>query len=112
MPGTPTRRCAAGKDGFKAHLAVEPDTGIITACELTRASGERSGDAAVGPGLLADEPEPRQVLADSAYGSGQARADLAAAGHEAIIKPIPLRPAVPGGFTLDDFAIDDAAGGR
>jgi hypothetical protein len=27
-------------------------------------------------------------------------------GHDAVIKPIPLRPAVPGGFTRDDFTID------
>jgi hypothetical protein len=51
-----------------------------------------------------------QVLADSAYGSGDARAELAQAGYEAVIKPIPLRPAVPAGFTLDDFSIDQAAG--
>jgi len=98
------------QDGFKAHIAIEPDTGIITDCELTRASGEHSGDAQVGPGLLDDEPEPTQVLADSAYGSGEARAELAEAGHEAVIKPVPLRSAVPDGFTLDDFTInhDDA----
>ena len=95
------------QDGFKAHIAVEPDTGIITDCELTKASGERSGDAQVGPGLLAGEDAPVQALADSAYGSGGARTELADAGHEAIIKPIPLRPAVPGGFTADDFAINE-----
>ena len=50
------------------------------------------------------------MLGDTAYGSGQARADLAAAGHTAIIKPGPLRPAVPGGFTVDDFAVDEPAG--
>jgi IS5 family transposase len=98
------------QDGFKAHLAVEPDTGLITDCRLTKASGADSSDAVVGPGLLAEEPEPVEVLADSAYGSGDARAQLAQAGHRAIIKPIPLRPAVPGGFTLDDFAIDHTAG--
>ena len=27
------------QDGFKAHLAVEPDTGLITDCALTKASG-------------------------------------------------------------------------
>jgi IS5 family transposase len=94
------------QDGFKAHVAVEPDTGIITGCALTKASGADSSDAAVGPGLLADEPEPVEVLADSAYGSGEARASLAEAGHRAIIKPIPLRSAVPGGFTADDFDLD------
>ncbi|MET3805407.1 hypothetical protein ABIB25_002408 [Nakamurella sp. UYEF19] len=94
------------QDGFKAHIAIEPDTGIITDCEITKAAGERSSDAQVGPGLLDGEETSVQALADSAYGSGQARAELAAAGHEAVIKPIPLHPAVPGGFTLDDFTIN------
>ena len=62
------------QDGFKAHVAVEPDTGIITDCALTKASGADTSDAAVGPTLLAEEPTPVQVLADSAYGSGQFRA--------------------------------------
>ena len=94
------------QDGFKAHIAIEPDTGIITDCELTKAGGEHSGDAQVGPGLLDDEDGPRQVLGDSAYGSGDARAELADAGHEAVIKPAPLRTAVPGGFSIDDFTIN------
>ena len=98
------------QDGFKAHIAIEPDTGIITDCELTKTSGEHSGDAQVGPGLLADEAAPTVVLGDSAYGSGDAREELADAGHEAVIKPIPLRSAVPGGFTVDDFIIDEVAG--
>ncbi len=98
------------QDGFKAHIAIEPDTGIITDCELTKTSGEHSGDAQVGPGPLADEPEPTVVLGDSAYGSGDAHNELAEAGHEAVIKPKPLQAAVPGGFTLDEFTInhDDA----
>lgn len=98
------------QDGFKAHVAVEPETGLITDCALTKASGPGSGDAQVGPTLLADEPEPVDVLADSAYGSGEARAELANAGHSAVIKPIPLRPAVPGGFTLDDFTVNTRTG--
>lgn len=94
------------QDGFKAHVAIEPDTGLVTDCAMTKASGKDSSDATVGPTLLTGEPAPVQVLADSAYGSGDARAALAAASHTTIIKPIPLRPAVPGGFTLDDFTID------
>jgi hypothetical protein len=50
------------------------------------------------------------VLGDSAYGSGDARKELADAGHQAVIKPIPLKQAVPGGFTLDDFTINHDAG--
>jgi IS5 family transposase len=98
------------QDGFKAHLAVEPDTGIITDCAVTKAAGVDSHDAVVGIGLLDKEAEPVTVLGDSAYGTGDARAALADAGHSAVIKPLPLRPAVPGGFTLDDFAVDHVAG--
>jgi IS5 family transposase len=95
------------QDGFKAHIAIEPDTGIITDCALTTASGAGSGDAAVGIDLLASEHEPVRVLADSAYGSGELRAELVAGGHVDRVKPAPLRSAVPGGFTVDDFTVDD-----
>ncbi|HEY2579956.1 MAG TPA: transposase, partial [Streptosporangiaceae bacterium] len=49
------------------------------------------------------------MLGDTAYGTGQARTDLAA-GHTAIIKPRPLNRAVEGGFSTDDFTIEEAAG--
>jgi IS5 family transposase len=97
------------QDGFKAHIAIEPDTGIITDCALTKASGVGSGDAAVGIELLAGESEPVRVLADSAYGSGELRAELVAGGHLDVVKPAPTRSAVPGGFTVDDFVVDHAA---
>jgi hypothetical protein len=38
------------------------------------------------------------------------RAELTAAGHDLFCKPAPLCPAIPGGFTMDDFTIDTAAG--
>lgn len=95
------------RDGFKAHVAVEPDTGIVTAATLTAGN---TPDGPTGVDLLADEAEPVDVLADSAYGSGDTRAALDRAGHRQTIKPIPLRPAVPDGFTIDDFDIDLAAG--
>jgi IS5 family transposase len=94
------------QDGFKAHIAVEPDTGIITDCALTKASGPDNHEAVVGLGLLDSEDIAVRVLGDSAYGTGATRAALAAAGHVAVIKPIPLRCAVSGGFTIDDFTVD------
>lgn len=94
------------QDGFKAHLAIEPDTGIITECALTRATGSENHEAVVGLALLDNETIPVRVLGDSAYGTGATRAALAAGGHCAIIKPIPLRAPVPGGFTSDDFIVD------
>lgn len=94
------------QDGFKAHIAVEPDSGIITDCALTKANGPDNHEAVVGLALLDDEQAPVRVLGDSAYGTGAARAALADRKHSAVIKPIPLRTPVPGGFTSDDFSID------
>lgn len=95
------------RDGFKAHIGIEPDTGLITAYDLTAGN---IGDAQAAPALLAAEPEPVEVLADSAYGSGEFRRHLADHGHTAMIKPIPLQHAVTGGFSIDDFTIDTSAG--
>jgi hypothetical protein len=97
------------QDGYKAHVKVEPDTGLITGCALTPAAGPAHSDAAVGIELLADEPDPLQVLGDSAYGTGELLDILQQAGHTALIKPWSLRPAVDGGFTIDDFTVDEAA---
>ena len=55
----------------------------------------------------ARDGEGLEVYGDSAYGSGEARAAYRDAGHDTIIKPGPVRPAVPGGFTLDDFTVDE-----
>jgi hypothetical protein len=100
-----------GIDGFKAHLVAEPDTGLLTGCALTRASGPDTGDASVGLGLLATDDSttrPIEVLGDSAYGTGAMLAALAAAGHTALIKPWPQHSLIPGGFTAADFAVDEA----
>ena len=101
---------ARHQDGYKAHVKVEPDTGLITGCALTPAAGPEYSDAAVGIELLAEEPDPVEVLGDSAYGTGELLAAAADGGHTAIIKPWPLRPAVDGGFTLDAFTVDETAG--
>jgi hypothetical protein len=163
------------KDGFRGHISAEPSTGLITDCELTKASGEDGSDAVVGEQMIArdryhepaaeepsmdtdraasgqegpggpdagaaqsDTSEPTEagqefsspvaaggehaddddaaarrcgleVYGDSAYGTGQARAKYRQGGHDTVIKPKPLLAAVPGGFTLDDFAIDEQAG--
>jgi hypothetical protein len=98
------------QDGYKAHVAIEPDTGIITDCALHQASGADNHEAVVGLELLTDEDPGLQVLGDSAYGTAANRLALADAGHLAVIKPIPLRAPVDGGFTRDDFLVDEAAG--
>jgi IS5 family transposase len=97
------------RDGYKAHVAVEPDTGLITGCDLTPAN---TGDGPIGARLLAGEPPGLDVLADSAYGSGSVRAALAERGDNAIIKPWPLgrNPKLGADqFHRDDFTVDYTA---
>jgi IS5 family transposase len=94
------------RDGYKAHLAVEPDTGLVTDCALTPGDVTDGATAIV----LLEHGEPGlEVYADSAYGSGETRAELRTAGHDAVIKPIPMRTTIDDGFTRDDFVIDHHA---
>jgi IS5 family transposase len=103
-----TRKTSADKrDGYKAHIAAEPKSGLVTACALTAAN---LPDGPTGLELLAGEEPGLEVLGDSGYGSGPTRAALRAAGHTQTIKPIPLQGAVPGGFTIHDFRVDRQAG--
>ena len=128
----------ARRDGYRAHVAAEPQTGIITDEKLTKASGEDNSDPAVaaeflaaghasrdehgqdgaggaGPGRAepsgeADGRQPLSWYADSAYGTGDLRDAIGQAGDAAVIKPKPLAPAVEGGFTLDDFTVSEDDG--
>lgn len=101
------------QDGFKAHIVIEPDTGLMTKVALTKTNGSANSDATVGADLVTTDPtitdgQDVQVLGDSAYASGPMLATLAARNWEPVLKPWPLRPAVEGGFTLDDFTHDTA----
>jgi hypothetical protein len=103
------------QDGFKGHIAIEPETGIVTAAELTKASGAQSADGATGIRLLDADPtlsegQPVDVLGDSAYGTGDALRKITDAKHTPFVKPWPIKPAVPGGFDIDDFTVDEQAG--
>jgi IS5 family transposase len=98
------------QEGFKGHVSFEPEAGLFTAVALTGGSGAGNHEAAVAAGLLAGEQEELTILGDAAYGTGELREHLLADGHALVIKPHPLRPAIPGGFTIDDFTVDDQAG--
>jgi hypothetical protein len=52
----------AYRDGVKAHVAAEPDTGLVTGYDLTPGN---TSDAETAPGLLEDEPGGIEVLGDS-----------------------------------------------
>jgi hypothetical protein len=103
------------QDGFKAHVVVEPDTGLTTAVKLTKTNGPANSDANIGAGLVTADPtiadgEHLEVLGDSAYATGDMLHTLAGKQWLPLVKPWPIKPAVEGGFTVDDFVVDHAAG--
>ena len=129
----------ARSDGYRAHLAADPETGIITDEKLTRAAGTENSDPAVAEEFLAAEAAAGDAAAggtaggpgspgageaddgaaagrdmswygDSAYGTGDLRGAICDAGHRAVIKPKPLQAPVQGGFTVDDFTVDEQQG--
>jgi len=99
---------ARGFDGYKGHVAVDPDSEVITAIEVTAGN---TGDAASAADLLAGDlvdaaaQEPLRVYGDSSYGAGQLLDTLEQAGAEAVCKVQPP-PAVGGRFSKDAFTID------
>ena len=113
---------ARGFDGYKGHIAVDPDSEIITATEATAGN---SGDAQVAERLLADllpgdqdsaageaggqaaaagKDQPA-VYGDAAYGSGELLGQLDDAGIYNGIK-CQSPAAVTGCFPKDRFTID------
>ena len=107
-----------GFDGYKGHVALDPDAELITA---TAVSAGNEGDAAAAAELLADElpstnelpaggePVPGEssltVYGDSAYGTGELLERLEAASADIRCKV--QAPNAPGGrFTKADFRVD------
>lgn len=90
-------------DGYKLHLAVDLDSDLLTAVEATRATdpdGELLSDL-----CDADPLTVTEVIADTAYGSGKIRADMAAK-EITLVAPAPPPGRKAGKFTTADFAID------
>jgi hypothetical protein len=117
----------ARRDGYRAHVAAEPGTGIITGEKLTKAAGQDNSDPAVAEEFVAAEAggdggagdagsqddggdDTLAWYGDTAYGTGELRDAIGKTGQHAVIKPKPVQPAVEGGFTRDDFAVDEQAG--
>jgi transposase len=101
---------ARGYDGFKAHVAIDADSGIITATDVTAAN---VSDAATAEGMLDDvltppangESTKAEVYGDASYGSADLLQKLDDAGVEANVK---VQPPVAraGMYSQDDFALD------
>jgi len=110
-------------DGYKAHLAIDPDDELITNVAVTpanaadrdaldelldetdMASGGEDDDSDQGG---AEAPAPVTVFGDSAYADGATLDKLTGAGHEVFAKVPPVRNSK--GYSKDQFTIDPAAG--
>lgn len=107
------KTAAHGFDGYKGHIAADPDSELITAAEVSTAT---SGDAVVAATLLGDlapgeggQAARAVVYGDSAYGTGAHLAWLEARGFTPMVKT--QLPTAPGGrFAKDQFRIDLATG--
>jgi Transposase domain (DUF772)/Transposase DDE domain len=109
------KTAAHGFDGYKAHVATDPDSEVICAAEVSPAA---TGDAVVAPTLLGDVASDEDasgqtaravVYGDSAYGTGAHLAWLEQQGLTPMVKT--AFPTAPGGrFAKDQFRIDLAAG--
>jgi hypothetical protein len=115
------KTAARGFDGYKGHIAVDAESEIITATEVTAGN---AGDATAADVLLADvltstdggaaaseakndETKP-EVYGDASYGTAELVEKLESAGVEPNVKVQPPS-AREGMFSQDDFAIDTAA---
>ncbi|MGW2940061.1 IS1182 family transposase [Streptomyces sp. NPDC001156] len=104
-------------DGYKGHVAEDPDSEVITATAVTAGN---VGDAEPSVELLADillsptqdeqaQDEQVEVYGDAAYGTGPLLAELAEAGVEVMVK-VQAANAPGGRFSKDAFAVDMEAG--
>jgi len=107
---------ARGFDGYKGHVAVDPDSEVIVATTVTAGN---VGDGQAVKELIAaelaevDDPdapeEPVSVYGDSAYGAGHVLDTLEQADVEIMCKV--QAPNAPGGrYAKDAFGIDLQAG--
>jgi hypothetical protein len=103
-------------DGYKGHVAIDPDSEVITATGVTPGNTD---DAEPAPQLIADLLPDKHgqapgahvgaVYGDCAYGTGEILDQLHSAGIDAKTKvQAPNAPA--GKFTKDQFHIDLPAG--
>jgi Transposase DDE domain len=98
-------------DGYKGHLALDPDAELITATAVTPGN---AGDAVVVPELPVDDLAPAgeapagaplTVYGDSAYGAGAVLETLESHGAVSRCK-VQASNALGGYFSKDDFAVD------
>ena len=114
------KTAARGFDGYKGHVAIDPDSEVIVATSVTAGNATDSAAAAglLSPDLPAEtaetsetmvDDEPLTVYGDSAYGTGALLDTFEQTGVIARLKTQP--PRAPGGrFPKSEFQVDLDAG--
>ena len=112
------KTASRGFDGYKGHIAVDAESEIITATEVTAGN---VGDASAADALLADvltsaadvapssASDDARVYGDASYGTADLVEKLESAGIDPMVKVQPPS-AREGMFSQDDFTIDTSAG--
>ncbi len=119
------KTAARGFDGYKGHLAIDPDSEMIVATDVS--AGNAGDQTAVADLLAADLPTaetaetaettettmiadgPLMVYGDSAYGTGALLDSFEQSGIDTRVKTQP--PRAPGGrFPKSEFRVDLDAG--
>ncbi len=119
------KTAARGFDGYKGHIALDPDSELITATDVTagNAPDGNSADALLSewlqppPGAdtgdthraAASDDATRQVYGDTAYGTAHLVELLEAAHIEPLVR-VPSPSMRDGKYTQEAFTIDHEAG--
>ncbi len=92
-------------DGYKLHLSVDLDSDLLCAVEASKAN---AADAEFLDELVDADPVPvEEVIADTAYGSGDTRVAMAER-EVTLVAPAQPPGRKPGRFSIADFDIDVA----
>jgi hypothetical protein len=107
------KTASRGFDGYKGHVAIDPDSELIVATEVTAAN---AGDATAAEALIGSTLEQHkscaqqaEVYGDASYGTADLVERIENAGAEANVKVQAASPPRPGMFSQDDFRIDKEA---
>jgi hypothetical protein len=108
------KTAARGFDGYKGHLAIDPDSEIVVATQVTAGN---VGDGAAATEMLTQALEHAEALGekaaiygDASYGTAEIVERIQEAGAEANVKVQKPSPPRKGLFAQDAFVIDQAAG--
>ncbi len=107
------KTAARGFDGYKGHVAIDPDSELIVATEVTAGN---VGDAVSAAAMLGEvlehakaSSELTEVYGDASYGTADLVEHIESAGARANVKVQAAAPPHVGMYSQDAFTIDTKA---